>query len=82
METVGFIGLGNMGAGMAANIQKADYPMVVYDIRPEATQSFVDHGARRATYAPEVATHCEVTFNNIPGTAEVEAKDQGPPRGL
>ena len=28
METVGFIGLGNMGMGMGGNIQKADYPMV------------------------------------------------------
>ena len=33
METVGFIGLGNMGSGMGGNIQKADYPMVVYDVR-------------------------------------------------
>ena len=35
METVGFIGLGNMGSGMAGNIQKADYPLVVYDLRTE-----------------------------------------------
>ena len=31
METVGFIGLGNMGGGMSANIQRAGYPMVIYD---------------------------------------------------
>ena len=42
METVGFIGLGNMGGGMAGNIQKADYPMVVCDIRQESAQPF--HG--------------------------------------
>jgi 3-hydroxyisobutyrate dehydrogenase len=78
METVGFIGLGNMGAGMAANIQKADYPMVVCDIRPEATQSFVDHGARRATSAAEVASQCDVTFTSLPGPAEVEAIAIGP----
>ncbi|MDE0205365.1 MAG: NAD(P)-binding domain-containing protein, partial [Candidatus Tectomicrobia bacterium] len=41
METVGFIGLGNMGMGMAANIQKADYPLVVHDLRPAAAQPFV-----------------------------------------
>lgn len=78
METVGFIGLGNMGAGMAANIQKADYPMVVCDIRPEATQSFVNHGARRATSAAEVASQCDVTFTSLPGPAEVEAIAIGP----
>jgi 3-hydroxyisobutyrate dehydrogenase-like beta-hydroxyacid dehydrogenase len=27
MDTVGFIGLGNMGSGMAGNIQKAGYPL-------------------------------------------------------
>ena len=64
METVGFIGLGNMGAGMAGNIQKADSPMVVYDIRPEATQPFVDHGARCAAYAAEVASQCDNTYNS------------------
>ena len=32
METIGFIGLGNMGGGMAGNIQKAGYPMIVYDL--------------------------------------------------
>ena len=36
METVGFIGLGNMGSGMSANIQRAGYPMTVYDLREEA----------------------------------------------
>jgi 3-hydroxyisobutyrate dehydrogenase len=78
METVGFIGLGNMGAGMAGNLQKADYPMVVYDIRREATQAFVDHGARRATSAAEVASQCDVTFTSLPGPAEVEAVAIGP----
>ena len=29
MEKVGFIGLGNMGGGMSANIQRAGHPMVV-----------------------------------------------------
>jgi 3-hydroxyisobutyrate dehydrogenase len=33
METVGFIGLGNMGGGMSANIQKAGYQLVVFDVR-------------------------------------------------
>ena len=36
METVGFVGLGNMGAAMSRNIQRAGYPMVVYDVREAA----------------------------------------------
>ena len=66
METVVFIGLGNMGSGMAGNIQKADYPMVVYDLRHESTRPFVDRGARYAASPAEVARQCEVTFTSLP----------------
>jgi 3-hydroxyisobutyrate dehydrogenase len=62
METVGFIGLGNMGAGMAGNIQKADYPMVVYDLRAERLQQLTRQGARQATSAAEVARLSDVIF--------------------
>ena len=44
METVGFIGLGNMGGGMSANIQKAGYSMVVYDLREEAARPLLEGG--------------------------------------
>jgi 3-hydroxyisobutyrate dehydrogenase len=72
METVGFIGLGNMGQGMAGNIQKADYPLVVYDIRRDSMQPFVAHGARAMSSPAEVARHSEVTFTSLPGPKEVE----------
>ena len=73
METVGFIGLGNMGMGMAANIQRADYPLVVHDVRPAAAQPFVDAGARLAGSAAEVARLSDVVFTSLPGPREVEA---------
>ena len=34
---VGFIGLGNMGAPIAANIARAGHPMVVYDAAGHAS---------------------------------------------
>ena len=73
METVGFIGLGNMGMGMAANIQKADYPLVVYDVRQAATQPFVTAGARQAGSPAEVARMSDVVLTSLPGPREVEA---------
>ena len=73
METVGFIGLGNMGMGMAANIQKADYPLVVHDVRQAAAQPFVAAGARQADSAAEVARLSDVVFTSLPGPREVEA---------
>lgn len=73
METVGFIGLGNMGGGMAGNIQKADYPMVVFDVRQTVVQPFVERGARAAGSPAEIARQCEVIFTSLPGPKEVEA---------
>jgi 3-hydroxyisobutyrate dehydrogenase len=78
METVGFIGLGNMGSGMAGNIQKADYPLVVYDLRAEITAGFVERGARAGTSPADVARNSDVIFTSLPGPAEVEAVALGP----
>lgn len=78
METVGFIGLGNMGMGMAANIQRADYPLVVHDVRQAATQPFVAAGARQMGSAAEVARASDVVFTSLPGPREVEAVALGP----
>jgi 3-hydroxyisobutyrate dehydrogenase len=78
METVGFIGLGNMGSGMAGNIQKADYPLVVYDIRESLAKPFVERGARQASAPAEVARLSDVIFTSLPGPREVEAVAIGP----
>jgi 3-hydroxyisobutyrate dehydrogenase len=78
METVGFIGLGNMGGGMGGNIQKADYPMVVYDLRAAMMQPFVQNGARQASSPAEVAQLSDVVFTSLPGPKEVEAVATGP----
>ena len=72
METVGFIGLGNMGGGMAANIQKAGYPMVVFDVNEGATRPFLEAGAKLAGSPEEVSTLSDVTFTSLPGPKEVE----------
>jgi len=45
---VGFIGLGTMGAGMAANLQKAGYKLVVHDVRQDSTTPHLKAGARWA----------------------------------
>ena len=39
---VGFIGLGNMGRGMAGNIKKAGFEMVVHDLRRDSATPFLD----------------------------------------
>ena len=72
MQTIGFIGLGNLGTPMALNIQKAGYPMAVYDERESATGALLEGGARLAVSPGEVATVSDVIMSCVPGPAEVE----------
>ena len=78
METVGFVGLGKMGTPMAVNIQKAGYPMVVYDISEGATRPLLEGGARLAGSPAEAASLSEVLFTSLPRPQVVERVVKGP----
>jgi 3-hydroxyisobutyrate dehydrogenase-like beta-hydroxyacid dehydrogenase len=78
MESVGFIGLGNMGGHMARHVQEADCPIIVSDLRIELTQPFVERGGRASASPAEVARESEVIFTSLPGPKEVEAVALGP----
>ncbi len=69
---VGFIGLGTMGAKMAANLQKAGHQLVVHDLRREAVTELTTHGAVWADSPHHVAATSEVVFTSLPGPVEVE----------
>src|SRR5262249_56828558 len=45
---VGFIGLGQMGAGMAANLLRAGHAVTVYNRTPSRARPLVEQGARAA----------------------------------
>ena len=70
---VGFIGLGTMGAGMAANLQKAGYELVVHDIRRASAEKFLAAGAVWADTPKALGEQVEVVFTSLPGPPEVEA---------
>ena len=70
---VGFIGLGNMGNPMAANVLAAGYDMTVYDIRREKGENLEADGATWGSSPKEVAGRSDVVFTSLPGPAEVEA---------
>ncbi len=72
METVGFIGLGRLGTPMAANIQKAGYPMVVHDVREGATRPLLEGGAKLAASPAEVAGLSEIVCTSLPRPRDVE----------
>src|SRR5258707_14871902 len=70
---VGFIGLGTMGASMAANLQKAGHELVVHDIRRAAAERHLAAGAVWADSPKALAEQCEIIFTSLPGPREVEA---------
>jgi 3-hydroxyisobutyrate dehydrogenase len=73
VKTIGFIGLGRMGRGMAGNLAKAARAdLIVYDPVAEATQALAGLGARPVASIAEVAREAEIVFTSLPGPAEVE----------
>ncbi len=69
---LGFIGLGTMGAAMAANLQKAGHRLVVHDRRRAAAASHLAAGAVWADTPRQVAEAAEIIFTSLPGPPEVE----------
>jgi len=72
MQTVGFIGLGNMGGPVAGHIQRAGYAMIVYDLRHEAMRPLLARGATAANSPADVASHSDVIIAALPLPADVE----------
>ena len=66
---VGFIGLGTMGAKMAASLQKAGYRLVVHDLRRDAATPHLAAGAVWADTARQVAEASDVVFTSLPAPA-------------
>ncbi len=66
MKTLGFIGTGGMGSAMAANLIKAGYPLVVNDLRREATKGLESQGAAYRENPRAVAEACEVVLSMLP----------------
>jgi 3-hydroxyisobutyrate dehydrogenase len=70
---IGFIGLGNMGSWMAANLLKAGYSMTVYDLKQAAAKPLLDGGASWADTPEKLAEASDIIFTSLPGPKEVEA---------
>ena len=71
MATIGFIGLGNMGAPMAANLIKAGHHVTGYDLSPAALQSLLTVGGNVATSAADAARGAEFVITMLPAGEHV-----------
>lgn len=72
-ERVGFIGLGAMGVGMAANIAKAGFPLTVMGHkRREPIERLIAMGATEAKTAAEVAKQSDIVILCVTTSEVVE----------
>jgi 3-hydroxyisobutyrate dehydrogenase len=68
---IAFIGLGNMGGPMAANLVRAGHALAVHDLVPEAVERLAALGAVGAGSAAEAAAGAEAVFSMLPAGAHV-----------
>ena len=66
MSTVGFLGLGRMGAPMAANLVGHVGTLVVHDLYPPAVGALVAKGAQAAGSAAALGQRCDIVFLSLP----------------
>ncbi len=73
METIGFIGLGNMGGPMCTNLVHAGYTVHAYDLSEQALARQVDQGAVGEESAGAVAATADVLMTSLPRPDHVDA---------
>ena len=79
MLRVGFIGLGNMGEGMAHNLVRAGFPLTVRDLRPEPVARLEKAGASVATSNFDLGRAADLVC--IAVFSEEQVRDTCLPRG-
>lgn len=72
METIGFIGLGIMGAPMAGHLLDAGYDVVTSDHRGKPPADLVAKGLKAVTGSDAVARAADIIITMVPDTPQVE----------
>jgi 3-hydroxyisobutyrate dehydrogenase len=78
MATIGFIGLGNMGAPMAANLVKAQHSVTGFDLVAAAVAALDAAGGKVAASAAEAAAAGDIVVTMLPAGPQVRAVYLGP----
>ena len=77
-DTLGIVGVGVMGGGIAANLLKGGANLVVYDMNPARVQHFASLGAYAASSAADVARQASTLISMVETTAQSEEVIMGP----
>ena len=70
---IAFIGLGNMGGGMAANLVKAGHEVHAFDLSPEALARATENGCATYTSVREAVQGAEAVVSMLPNGAIVDS---------
>ena len=73
MTRIAFIGLGNMGGGMAARLVGAGHEVAAFDLSAEALQRAAARGCTPAASAREAVASAEAVFTMLPAGPQVRA---------
>ncbi|MDM5140462.1 3-hydroxyisobutyrate dehydrogenase [Aeromonas bestiarum] len=71
MTRIGFIGLGNMGGPMAANLARVGHGVRVFDLMPESVAKAIAAGCIAAGDAREAVADCDVVISMLPAGEHV-----------
>jgi 3-hydroxyisobutyrate dehydrogenase len=71
MALVAFIGLGNMGGGMAANLAKAGHEVIAFDLSKDALDRAKAHGCTIADSAEAAVAEAEAVVTMLPAGKHV-----------
>ena len=66
MATIGWIGLGNMGRPMTANLVKAGHTVKGFDVVPEAVTAAAEAGVTPVGSIAEAVTDVDIVFTMLP----------------
>jgi 3-hydroxyisobutyrate dehydrogenase len=71
-KTIGFIGLGNMGVPMAANLKRGGFEVVAFDLDPARAEAFAkEHGAKAAASLADLGKAVDAVVTMLPTGKEV-----------
>lgn len=76
--SIGFVGVGRMGARMVARLIKAGYSLTIYDTNKAAMAPLVDLGAKPADSPAAAASAAEIVLASVPTPPIVQAVALGP----
>lgn len=75
---VAFLGLGNMGSGIAGCILNAGHDLVVWNRSAQKTESFVARGARAAATPREAVAEADIVVTSLMDDKSILALTEGP----